>query len=298
MTSLPTNPDDVAELGNLDFIARQLVEGMMMGRHRSPYKGSSVEFVEHRQYHPGDEIRHIDWRAFGKTGRYYVKEYEDETNLRAYILLDASGSMKYAGASLAKFDYARIIAATLSWLLLSQRDSVGLMTFDSQIRQQLKPSASRSAFQEILRVLDATAPAAETSLAETLTSILPGIKQRSLLVLISDCLDSIDLLEAALQQCRHARHEIVIFRVAAPEEVEFPFRSPTQFRDFERAGHQQLVDPARLRNEYLQQYAEFTKRLDRICGNLAIDYVSLQTSDSLQEGLGNWLDRRMRLSGR
>ena len=117
-------------MGRLELVARQLVEGLMMGRHRSPFKGSSVEFVEHREYYPGDEIRHIDWRAYGKTGRYYVKEFEDETNLRAHLLVDASGSMKYAGRTLSKFEYARALAASLAWLLTTQRDSVGLITFD------------------------------------------------------------------------------------------------------------------------------------------------------------------------
>ena len=252
-----------------------------------------MEFVEHREYSRGDEMRHIDWRAWGKTGRYYVKEFEDETNLRAHLLVDASGSMGYAGDSLRKFDYAGILAASLAWLLLGQRDSVGLTTFDSKIRQQLRPSSSRNTFHQIVQILEETEPGEETSLADLLDEMLPSVKRRSLLILISDCLDSIDRLEKVLQRCRHAQHEVIVFRVAAPEEVEFPFGGPTQFRSLENRSHSLLVDPARLRKEYLRQYAEFAERLELICGNLEIDYRAMTTADSFQQVLGSWLDERM-----
>jgi len=269
-----------------------------MGRHRSPYKGTSVEFAEHREYFPGDEIRHIDWRAYGKTGRYYIKEFEDETNLTARLLVDASGSMKYAGDSLRKFDYARILAATLAWLLLGQRDAVGLTVFDSAVSNQVRPSSSRDTFSHLINVLENTVPDRDTSLSDVIESILPTIRRRSLLILMSDCLDSADRLESALQRCRHARHEVVVFRIAATEEIEFPFSGPTQFRSLEPTATNILVDPARLRKEYLRQYTEFTARLEAICGNLLIDYIPLVTSDPIQEVLGSWLDRRMNLSGR
>lgn len=286
-------PLEIAQSGRLELIARQMVEGLMMGRHRSPYKGASVEFVEHREYSRGDEIRHIDWRAWGKTGRYYVKEYEDETNLRAHLLVDASGSMGYAGASLRKFDYAGILAASLAWLLLGQRDSVGMTTFDTTVREQLRPSSSRSTFQQIVQILEQTEPGEETSLADVLDQILPTITRRSMLILISDCLDSIERLETVLQRCRHARHELIVFRVAAPEEIEFPFDGPTQFRSLENRKHSVQVDPARLRQEYLRQYGEFAERLEVICGNLEIDYRAMTTADSFQQVLGEWLDERM-----
>lgn len=162
--ALPEDPMQLVQFGRLELIAQRLVEGLMMGRHRSPYKGSSVEFVEHREYYPGDEIRHIDWRAFGKTGRYYIKEFEDETNLRAWIVLDASGSMGYAGQQISKFQYGRIVAASLGWLLLGQRDAVGLATFDSRIRDQIKPSSNRDTFRRILEVLEGTQPGTKPAL--------------------------------------------------------------------------------------------------------------------------------------
>lgn len=295
---IPSSPIEVAQLGRLELIARQLVEGIVTGRHCSPYKGTSVEFAEHREYFPGDEIRHIDWRAYGKTGRYYIKEFEDETNLTAHLLVDASGSMKYAGESLAKFDYARILAATLAWLLLGQRDAVGLSVFDSAVSNQIRPSSSRNAFPLLVNVLESTVPDRDTSLADVIESLLPSIRRRSLLILISDCLDSADRLESALQRCRHARHEVVVFRIAAPDEVDFPFTGPILFRGLEPTTQNMLVDPARLRKEYQRQYSEFTERLVTICGNLLIDYVPLMTSDPIQDVLGSWLDHRMNLSGR
>lgn len=264
-----------------------------MGRHRSPFKGSSVEFVEHREYYPGDEIRHIDWRAYGKTGRYYIKEFEDETNLRAHLLVDASGSMAYSGSTLSKFDYSRMLAAALSWLLLSQRDSVGMITFDSKIREQLKPSSNRDAFLQMTQILNQTMPGEDTSLAGVIESALPIIKRRSLLILISDCFDSLDALQAALQRCRHAKHEVIIFRVAAPEEVDFPFERPTQFRSLENVDHRLLVDPIRLKKEYLRQYAEFSTGLEKMCGTMGISQRVLKTSDPIQTVVGTWLAERM-----
>jgi uncharacterized protein (DUF58 family) len=290
---LPDDPIELVQFAGLELIAQQLVEGLMMGRHRSPFKGTSVEFVEHREYCPGDEIRHIDWRAFGKTGRYHIKEYEDETNLRTHLLFDVSGSMSYAGKFLSKFEYARVLAASVAWLLLSQRDAVGLVTFDSQVRQRLRPSASRATWNQILQILEASTPGEDTSLTAAIDSILPALQRRCLLILISDCLDSIENLQSLLQRCRHARHEVVVFRIAAPEEEEFPFERPTQFRNLEASQHRILADPVRLRKEYLRQYGMFAEQLTKLSGNLKIDYRRLLTSTPLQTALGQWLTERI-----
>lgn len=292
-STLPENPTELASFGRLELIARQLVEGMMMGRHRSPFKGSSVEFVEHREYYPGDEIRHIDWRAYGKTGRYYIKEFEDETNLRVHLLLDASGSMGYSGKSLSKFAWARMLTASLAWLMLGQRDATGLVVFDSKIRCQIKPSSSRDQFRRITELLESVEPGEDTSVGTMIESLLPGLPRRGLLILISDCLDSTESMKSAFQRCRHARHELVVFRIAAPEEEDFPFEKPTQFCSLENANQRTLVDPIRIRVEYLRQYEEFAAELKRECGLLGIDYRRLLTSDSLQKSLGGWLAERM-----
>jgi uncharacterized protein (DUF58 family) len=292
-SALPTNPAELASFDRLELVARQLVEGMMIGRHRSPFKGASVEFVEHRDYYPGDDIRHIDWRAYGKTGRYYVKEFEDETNLRVYLLVDVSGSMSYAGRQLSKFQYARLLAAALAWLMLIQRDSVGMMTFDSVIREQVKPSSNSETFRYITQILEATTPGSDSGVAEVLDSLLPTIPRRSLLILISDCFGDVDKLRKTLQRCRHERHELVIFRIAAPEEEEFPFDRPTQFRNLENPGDRLLVDPVRLRKEYLRQYNAFAATLKKECGSLGIDCRRFLTSEPIQNSLGHWLAERM-----
>lgn len=290
---LPENPAELVQCGRLELVARELVEGLMMGRHRSPFKGSSVEFVEHREYYPGDEIRHIDWRAYGKTGRYYVREFEDETNLRACLLVDASTSMAYAGQTVSKLAWSRVLAASLAWLLLTQRDSVGLVTFDSGIREQLKSSSHRDTYHRITRILEATVPGGETGIGQMIQAVLPDLPRRSLLILISDCLDSFAELRQALQRCRYARHEIVLFRIAAPEEEEFPFERPTRFHSLEHPAQQLLVDPLRLRREYLRQYREFMQQLARECSVLGIEYRRFLTCDSLQASLGGWLSERM-----
>ena len=291
-TNLPENPLQLAQFGRLELIAQQLVEGVMMGRHRSPFKGSSVEFVEHREYYPGDEIRHIDWRAFGKTGRYYVKEFEDETNLRAHILVDASGSMAYAGQQVSKFQYAKMMAASIAWLLLCQRDAVGLTVFDTRPRETVKASSNRDTFRRMVEILDGTTPGQETSLSAVLETAVQTIPRRSMIILISDCFEEPESLVRVLQRCRHARHEIVILRIAAPEEEQFPFDRPTQFRSLEQTGQRMLVDPVRLRQEYLRQYEQFSETMRRECGALGISYRRILTNESLQTALGSWLTER------
>lgn len=288
------DPTALAKFGNLDFVARKVVEGYMIGQHKSPFKGSSVEFVEHRQYYPGDEIRHIDWRAFGKTGKYYVKEFEEETNLRAYLIVDGSGSMAYGESTLKKFDYARALAASLGYLLVSQRDAVGMITFDTEVRERIDPSTNRMTFQRIAETLNNWQPGRETSLGGVLASIAPTLKRRSLIIIVSDFFDDMDTLARSLQMFRHASHEVVLVRVVAPEEEDFPFSRPTLFRSMELDTHRILVDPHRLRSLYLKQYQEFSAELAQLCGRTGIDYLKLVTNEPYHKALGAYLDRRRR----
>ena len=292
------DPTALARFGKLEVVARLVVEGFMMGQHKSPFKGASVEFIEHRQYYPGDEIRHIDWRAYGKTGKYYIKEFEDETNLRCYLLVDASGSMSYSGSTLSKFDYARYLATALGYLLLSQRDATGLITFDTKVRDRFEPSANAQSFQQLVKMLKNRKPGHETSLAKVLEQLLPGINRRSLVVIISDCFDRLAPLATALKQYRHSRHEVILFHVVAPEEEDFPFSRPTQFRNLERAGHRKLVDPHQLRSHYLERYREFCAQLMQRCGNVGVDYQKLVTNEPYHVGLGAFLDSRTRRKGK
>jgi uncharacterized protein (DUF58 family) len=298
-TLLPLqDPTALAKFGKLDVVARLLVEGYMVGQHKSPFKGSSVEFVEHRQYYPGDEIRHIDWRAFGKTGRYYIKEFEEETNLRAYLLVDGSGSMDYGESTLSKFNYARYLAAALGYLLISQRDAVGMVTFDTDIRERIDPSSNPQTFQRITKALENWEPGRETSLGDVFAKLIPTLKRRSLIILISDFFDDLEPLRQAFRQFRHERHEVILFQVTAPEEEEFPFTKPTQFRSLELPSHRLLVDPHRLRTTYLQQFQKFRQELEQCCGNIGFDLQRLVTNQPYHKALGHYLDSRSRRKGK
>lgn len=294
---IPVDPTALAKFGRLEVIAKLLVEGYQMGQHKSPYKGSSIEFVEHRQYYPGDEVRHIDWRAYGKTGRYFIKEFEDETNLRCYILLDASGSMGYAGRTLSKFNYARQLAAALGYLLLHQRDAIGAITFDTQVRDRLEPSSKPQNFSRLMEILESRKTGQETSLAKVFNEITPTLKRRSLLVILSDCFDKIELLRTALNQFRHHKHEVILFHIIAPEEREFPFSKPTQFRSLERAGHRILADPHRLRKHYIAQFEEFCQSLRQHVGSVGADYCQLVTTEPYQTAFAAYLNARATRKG-
>jgi uncharacterized protein (DUF58 family) len=283
------DPQALARIGRLELIARTVVEGFISGRHRSPYKGFSVEFAEHREYTRGDDLRDLDWRVYARTDRYYVKQYEEETNLRAYLLLDASGSMAYAGESVSKFDYARFVAATLSHLMLHQQDAVGLVTFDTAIRRYVPPRSKPSHLHVLLEELERTESGGETSLSMIMHHVAERIRRRGLVILISDCFDSIETLVSGLHHFRHRRHEVIVLHVMAREELTFPFRQWSQFRFLENPSVRLLLDPASVRDEYLRQLSTFLQELKRRCGDMEIDYVQLDTSRPYDEALVKYL---------
>jgi uncharacterized protein (DUF58 family) len=286
------DPSSLAKYGRLAMVARQVVEGFLTGVHKSPYKGFSVEFAEHRQYYPGDEIRHIDWRAYGKTDRYYIKEYEEETNLRAHLVVDASGSMAYRGAGPSKFEYAQYIAASLSYLMLHQLDAVGLVLHDTKVRQLLQPRANSKHLLHLLHTLERTAPGGETSLAPIWHDLAGQFKRRGLVIILSDCFDQIGPLMRALRHLRHKQHEVLLFHVLAPEEIEFPFKKWTQFRNLEVAGHKLLVDPQQLRKDYLRNFQDFCRQLREQAGQMQVDYHLLRTDQPVDRALGLYLTNR------
>jgi len=289
---LQFDPTSLAKYGRLTLIARGLVEGFLTGVHKSPYKGFSVEFAEHRQYYPGDEIRHIDWRAYGKTDRYYIKEYEEETNLRAYLLVDASGSMAYRGQHASKFQFAQYVAASLAYLMLHQRDAVGLVTHDTRLRQIMPPKANAKHLLQLIHTLEQTQPGGETSLAPIWHDLAGRIKRRGLVVVLSDCFDQIGPLLRALRHFRHRRHEVLLFHILAPEELEFPFSRMTQFRNLERGGHRILVDPGQLRSEYRKNFDTFCTQLREQTRQMRIDYQMLRTDEPVERALGVYLSKR------
>ncbi|MFO0965450.1 MAG: DUF58 domain-containing protein [Gemmataceae bacterium] len=287
------DPTALARYGRLSMVARTVVEGFISGLHQSPYKGFSVEFAEHRQYYPGDEIRHLDWRVLGKTDRLYVKEYEQETNLQAYLVLDSSGSMGFRGKSIAKLEYAQHVAASLAYLMLHQLDAVGLMVHDAAIRDILPPSSNPKQLLRILQTLEKASPHGETSLGALWDKLAHQARRRGMIILLSDCFDQIEPLLLALRRLRHRRHEVLLFHVLAPEEIEFPFARLTQFRNLEAAADKMLLDPRRLRQEYLKNFQTFCAALKRGCTDIEIDYHLLRTDEPIDRALGIYLSKRL-----
>jgi uncharacterized protein (DUF58 family) len=286
------DPTTLAKYGRLSLVARNVVEGFLSGVHKSPYKGFSVEFAEHRQYYPGDEIRHIDWRVFGKTDRYYIKEHEEETNLHAHLLVDASGSMAYHGKSISKFQYAQYLAASLAYLMLHQRDSVGLVVHDHILRTMLPPRSTSKQLMQILHTLEKTTPGGETHLAPIWDRLAGQLRARGMLMIFSDCFDDVNHLIHALRHLRHRRHEILLFHILAPEEIEFPFSKRTQFRNIEITDKFRLVNPSDVRSAYLKNFGNFCQTLRMQAANLQIDYHPIRTDEPVDRALGIYLMKR------
>lgn len=300
MSSAPNvlSAGDVSRLSGLQLLAKQVVEGFASGLHRSPHKGFSVEFREHRPYVPGDDLRTIDWKLFGKTDRLYIREYEEETNVRCTLLVDCSGSMNYRGSrsdGLSKHDYAVRTAACLSWLMLQQQDSVGLVTFDTAIRRYIPPRARPRHLKHIMTELAAQKPGAETSLADVFHQIASRIQRRGLVMILSDLFGDVDHLMKALAHFRYARHEVIIFQIWDPDELDFPFRQWTQFTSLENSAQKHLVDPAQLRKAYLQKLQEYRDQLSRGCSRNRITLVPLVTSQPTADALAAWLAIRRRV---
>ena len=287
--------DDIGRFQNLQVLARQVVEGFCSGLHRSPHKGFSVEFREHRAYVRGDDIRDIDWKLYGKTDRLYIREYEEETNLRCTILLDSSGSMKYSGSrseGLTKHEYAVRTAVCLAYLMLQQQDSVGLVTFDDRVRSYIPPRARPRHLHALVEKLSETRPEAETELANVFKEMVPKIQRRGLLVIISDLFGDVDELMKSLAQFRHANHEILIFQIWDPDELDFPFRQWTQFQSLETASRKYLVDPAQIRRDYLEKLRVFREQLSGGCSRHRINLVPMTTDQPYADSLSTYLGWR------
>ena len=290
------NPSDLQRISNLQVLARQVVEGFTTGLHRSPHKGFSVEFKQHRQYVPGDEIRRIDWRVFGRSDRYYIREYEEETNLRATIILDRSGSMAYGGdqpGKVSKFDYATRLAACLSYMMVQQSDGVGMVTFDSQIRRFIPPRSRVSHLKVLIDELQNGKPGNETELGKVFHDLVPKLHRRGLLIIISDCFGEVANFLKALAHFRHARHEILVFQIWDRDELEFPFKGWTQFECMERAGMKHLLDPAMLRQAYLANLEKFRDELTRGCRRHKVDLVPFCTDEPYSKALAAYMSRRL-----
>ncbi|MEM7697810.1 MAG: DUF58 domain-containing protein [Verrucomicrobiota bacterium] len=294
-------PEIIQVIGRLEFLARSAKEGTINGRHTSPHKGFSVEFAEHRQYVSGDDLRNLDWRVYGKSDRYYIKQFIEETNMRATLLVDASGSMRYAGDAsttlagsdrLSKFDYARYLAAALSYLLIRQQDAVGLVTFDEQIRRHIRPAAKPSQVRSILEELAVTEPGSDTRCAETFHEIAERIPSRGLVIIISDLFDDAEAIKNALHHFRFKHHELVVFHLMAEEELSFPFEKFDDFRCLEIEGRRLNIEPSTIKAAYLDSVRNHLKSVEQACGQLQADYVPINTKTPVTEALFGYFSQR------
>lgn len=285
------DPSSLAKISGLIVRARMIVEGSITGLHRSPFHGSSVEFAEHREYVPGDDIRHIDWKVFGRSDRYYIKQFEEETNLRVQLVLDASESMTYGSGAMTKLDYARTLAASLAYLILGQQDAVGALVFDEKIRAEAPISQSRSHLQDLVGVLAQQSGKDATDIGEVLGRVSDRLKRRCLIVLLTDLFDDKDGLVHGLRRLRHAGHDVLVLHVMDPDELNFPFTRMTLFEGLEDYP-EQLADPEAVREAYLVEIREFMRELRRDFRNSGIQYQLADCSRAFDQVLRESLVRR------
>ena len=286
------DPKVLAGISDLYLRARWVVEGMMSGIHRSRSKGFSVEFEQHREYSPGDEIRRIDWKALGRFDRYFVKEYEDETNLRAYLLVDTSGSMDYASDGVTKFDYGCTLAVSIAYLILRQQDAAGIVTFSDHIETFIPPKAKRDYLIQILRALENRGPAGETNVGKILEEIAGQIKRRGLVVLVSDLLDEPEQILKGLRLFRFKGNDVIVFHLLDPAELSLPFDGNILFEDLEELNLRVAADPRTIRKTYREVVEEFTSRMRQECHDNVIDYQLIATSTPLDRALASYLSWR------
>ena len=287
------DPSSLAKISGLIVRARMIVEGSITGLHRSPFHGSSVEFAEHREYVPGDDIRYIDWKVFGRSDRYYIKQFEEETNLRVQLVLDASESMAYGSGAMSKLDYARTLAASLAYLILGQQDAVGALVFDEKIRAEAPISQSRSHLQDLVGVLAQQSGKDATDIGEVLGRVSDRLKRRCLIVLLTDLFDDKDGLVHGLRRLRHAGHDVLVIHVMDPDELNFPFTRMTLFEGLEDYP-EQLADPEAVREADLVEIREFMRELRRDFRNSGIQYQLADCSRAFDEVLRESLVRRAR----
>ncbi len=286
------DPRVLQKLGPLDLVARRVVEGVRVGMHKSPLRGFSTEFAQHRQYAPGDELKHIDWRVYGRTSRYYVKLYEAETNFTAHLLLDASSSMRFASGSVSKLEYAKFLAASMAYLVIDQRDAVGMGVFDDQVRAYIEPKSTFSVITRIERELEQVprepSDVARTNIAAILHEFANRIPRRGFVILFSDLLDDADAYLEGINHLRFRGHNVVVFHVLDTAELTFPYGGTTRFEGLEDDGDL-LTQPLRVRNAYLEALEAFLRKVRLACERAGVDYVLADTSQPLDATLTGYL---------
>ncbi len=286
------DPKVLQKITRLDLRARLIVEGFISGMHKSPFHGFSVEFAQHREYVPGDDIRHIDWKVWSKSDRLYIKQYEEETNLRSYILLDMSESMKYGSpGNMNKFDYAACVAGSLAFLLLRQQDSVSLTLFDTDIRTYVPPSGHSAHIKTLLQEVVGTSPERKTKVEHIFHGLAEKISRRGIIVVISDLFVPVEDILKGIRHLRHRRHDVIVFQVLDEFELTFPFQQNTLFRGLEEYP-EVMIEPRSLRDAYLRAFEDFNTELRRGCIASNVDFVQLKTTDRLDAALSSYLAAR------
>ncbi|MBI1313873.1 DUF58 domain-containing protein [bacterium] len=288
----------LSQLRGLDLKARLIVEGFVAGLHRSPYHGFSVEFAEHREYVPGDDLRHVDWKVYGKSDRYYLKQFEEETNFACHFIIDASESMGYRSetAPLSKLEYAKHLAAALAYLVIQQQDAAGLATLDTGVREYVPPSSQPSHLRLLLHRLEECQPAGETQLGPVLHDLAERIRKRGVIILLSDLFDDAPSLLAGLKHFRYRRHDVSVMQIIDPAEQDFPFDQPTRFVGMEQLAEQQ-ADPRTIADAYRREFDRFLTETKHLIRDLGMDHSLIRTDQSLDAALRAFLQTRSRFAG-
>ena len=289
------DPAVLATLDNLEMRARVIVEGFIAGLHKSPKRGFSVEFTDYRHYIRGDDMRHVDWKLYGRSDKMYIKQYEDETNTRCYILLDSSASMAYASSAMSKLEYGRTLASALAYFIMRQRDAVGLITFDDKVREYLPAMARHIHLLRILRTLNETSAQGQTNAVRPLQELAASLTKKSLVILISDMLEDEEQTIKTLQQLRAMGNEVIVFHVLDNQELYFNFNESSEFIDME-TGETHLTSPQAIRNAYLDNLQRYLDECLKKCQSSGVDYCLLDTSQPLDKALASYLTRRTRAS--
>lgn len=286
------SPAAVAQLGSIEVKAKLIVEGFMSGMHKSPYNGFSVEFAEHRQYHPGDDLRYLDWKIVGRTNRYYIKQFEEETNLRCTVIVDTSASMAYASkGNISKFDYAACMGAALSYLMMKQHDASGLALYNNALRAYLPAKKKASYLAEILKTLGNAKPSEITGTASALHELVEQLPRRGLVVIISDFFDDIDSIVQSLKHFRHDGHEVLAIQVLDPREKDFSFGLDANFKDME-TGEELITQPYQIKKAYGEEFRRFIARLKHECRARGVDYLQVDTNQPYEMALREYLYKR------
>lgn len=292
------DPKLLASLSSMEIRARTVVEGAVEGLHKSPFKGFNVEFSEYRQYVPGDSLKDIDWKVYGRTDKFYIKEHEEETNLSGYLIMDTSGSMSYKGqGAMSKIDYASTLAASLAYLMLKQQDSVGLVTFANGLRKMVRPHSGMAHLRSICNELDATVAKETTDIGAALDIVGQSMKKRGVFILFSDLMDNAELIIKKLRQLKNRRHEIILFHVLDRDEITFPFDDNTVFHDLEDKS-KIVTDAFQLRSEYLNRIKNMMNTFKSALRKSGIDYLIADTSMPLEANLKSFFTRRQATSTR